>query len=145
MTITKIMVPPGKYYVGDPCYVFVKSDWQKILSSNKPNDLIINVEEGEKIIMFGVGGDGYFVDTSGKKYSVDSGSLGLVPIDLIDRNLIDGNLTKGNLFTFASTTLCKYIEDEFIAFGDVVFNLNSEVDFEYERNVEGRDCWQIWE
>lgn len=78
----------GKYYIGDPCYV-IKDDtlWQKFCNdlektnygSKKP--LFIN---GIKVFSKSTHhGDGIYFDQFKKKYLVDSGMIGCVPVELV--------------------------------------------------------------
>jgi len=75
----------GKYYVGDPCYIF-KESWDKVLDET---DFF---QPSNKITIFGMEcaggntahGDGSYYDEQGREYYVDSGSLAIIPVALLD-------------------------------------------------------------
>lgn len=81
----------GKYYVGDPCYIF-KENWIKVLHDTHYFD------DGEIVKVFNedciAGGtafsDGMYLDNYNREYYVDAGLLGVLPVSLL---LID------NLYT----------------------------------------------
>lgn len=78
-------LPAGKYYIGDPCYVFDES-WDRLLEStnylqNKgPVDF-----DGYTLFAYSTAyGDGTYTDQHGNEYPVDAGLLGAIPIELIE-------------------------------------------------------------
>lgn len=85
-------LPPGKYYIGDPCYVFGDDTWQRLLDAAEEGraDSALHVGdvvefEGHKVWSHStMNGDGEYEDQNGVKYCVDSGTIGVVPIELID-------------------------------------------------------------
>lgn len=74
----------GTYYIGDPCYLFEQS-WEKILDDNKyfesENQFINGLPVAVGSTCYG---DGTYTDNLGRKYSVDAGIIGILPIELID-------------------------------------------------------------
>src|SRR5579859_1834385 len=75
----------GNYYIGDPCYCFSHEKWDAIL--NATNCLDEPYKEGRKVLVaFGTAfGDGEYTDQDGNKYSVDSGMLAAIPVNMVDR------------------------------------------------------------
>jgi len=75
----------GIYYVGDPCYIFEKS-WMKVLTdTNYLRDTNSKIF-GKDFFAHGTCyGDGFYLDDSnkGRHYAVDSGMIGVIPIQLI--------------------------------------------------------------
>jgi hypothetical protein len=76
-------LPPGKYYIGDPCYIFDAETWTRIC------DTFINGEiveiDGVKCWSHGtMHGDGEFQDQNGNTFGIDSGMFAAVPIELIN-------------------------------------------------------------
>lgn len=73
----------GKYYIGDPCYIFSKS-WDKLIEENnflKPSVFII---DGHKCAIGSTAyGDGIYEDNFGYDYYVDAGLIGILPIELL--------------------------------------------------------------
>lgn len=81
-----LRLPPGKYFVGDPCYVFQDGTWDRVLSAASDfSDGQIQEFEGVQLWAHSTSnGDGEYEDQNGVKYGVDSGLLGAVPIELLD-------------------------------------------------------------
>lgn len=74
----------GKYYVGDPCYLFDES-WLDILDSNNYfNDKdTFHLINREKCFVIGTAyGDGTYYDDFSRSYSVDAGLIGILPVSL---------------------------------------------------------------
>lgn len=77
-------MPAGRYYIGDPCYVF-KDGWSKILGKTNylngpyPDDI------KDKIWAHGtMYGDGGYFDQYGFEYGVDAGLIGVVHESLVE-------------------------------------------------------------
>lgn len=82
----KITSPSGKFYVGDPCYV-LSDDIYYGIWDDKYNfeDGIINCKDNLSFLAHGTAyGDGLYTGTNGFDYGVDSGTLGIVPIELVE-------------------------------------------------------------
>ena len=87
-------LPPGKYFVGDLGYVSnSKEDWIEFFCtpSIKDGDGIYSYR-GKEFMIWSTGGDGFFPCLGGIEWMkdlkgrimVDSGSIGAIPVDLID-------------------------------------------------------------
>lgn len=78
----EIEVPPGKYYISDPCYFYVFNDrsaWTEFLRIRESGPALIEFR-GVQIITFDTAhGDGLFEDQNRHLYGVDTGMLGLLP------------------------------------------------------------------
>lgn len=79
---------PGKYYVGDLCYV-LDDRWDEFCSLTiKDNDCLdgtFKLEDGTIFWTHGTAyGDGTYRDREGRKYAVDAGLIGVVPLKEID-------------------------------------------------------------
>ena len=74
----------GKYYVGDPCYIFGKS-WDKVLNDTDyfDNGEIVKVFSKDCIVGGTAYGDGIYTDNFGREYNVDAGLIGVLPVSLI--------------------------------------------------------------
>jgi hypothetical protein len=80
-----IRMPPGQYYVGDPCYVFNRKHWDELGAQTNWFDRSVGELNGQKMIAFGTAyGDGLYSDQNGRMYPVDAGLIGVVPVELID-------------------------------------------------------------
>ena len=73
-------IPAGTYYIGDPCYVFGRDSWNKLIELTDCFE-IPNVEYKDKpVIAFETNsGDGKY-----NGFCVDSGLIGIVDISLIE-------------------------------------------------------------
>jgi hypothetical protein len=70
-----VTMPPGRYWVGDLCYV-LQDEWGG--SCGKP-DGVHALPDGRRVAMFStIHGDGTYFDEQGREYAVDSGSLGCI-------------------------------------------------------------------
>lgn len=82
----KNILPKGTYYIGDPCYVFNNESWAELLE--KANYFLNEeVVEFKNMLVFSGGttfGDGHYLSNVGMEFSVDSGTIGAVPIELVD-------------------------------------------------------------
>lgn len=77
----KIQFKKGKYYIGDPCYVFEKS-WSDVL--HKTDYFRENKLFGKTICGGGtVHGDGIYQDGEARDYGVDAGLIAILPISLL--------------------------------------------------------------
>lgn len=76
----------GKYYIGDPCYIFEKL-WVDVL---KTTNFFTDGEHNlfGKTVFGGATayGDGSYKDNYGRNYDVDSGLLAIIPAALIAKD-----------------------------------------------------------
>jgi hypothetical protein len=80
-------LPPGTYFIGDPCYVFDndRDTWDRLLTVQGFGDGKVVEFEGHQLWAASTKyGDGTYRDQNGAEYGVDSGMLGAVPIELIE-------------------------------------------------------------
>ena len=80
------MLPAGKYYVGDLCYVLDDDEWDEVCSliiqGNKVIDGEFVLKDGREFAIYSTAyGDGEYNDYYGNSYSVDSGSIGCIKIE----------------------------------------------------------------
>ena len=74
-----ITLPPGTYYVGDPCFAIGRDNWTGFLESF-PQRNAASMMDGHKSAVFGnFGGDGPRRDRNDQTYQVESGLLAVVP------------------------------------------------------------------
>lgn len=95
----------GTYYVGDPCYCMGGQKWMEFLrawyrdpeafidgdgnSAPKDNPLnasVVETPEGKAFIMSTGFGDGCLADSDGNTYGIDSGTIGVVQVGLVNRD-----------------------------------------------------------
>lgn len=99
--------PAGKYYIGDPCYVFGDDVWSKGCDQMFDQGRSVDKDSGGVLVEV-VGdngktyrwwqadtdyGDGVYKDQYGHEYGVDAGCIGIVPYECLDEG--DG----GKFFT----------------------------------------------
>jgi hypothetical protein len=122
---TQVLVSPGTFAVGDPCYVIPSGqDWADLLGScgffnadpSLPNSGPVGVLHGVPVLAFGTAfGDGCYRGNDGRDYPVDAGLIGLVPVEVADLNATSGH----NVITFTEPTMCTRTEDGTISFGSL--------------------------
>lgn len=144
------VLPAGKYFVGDPCYVISDSKWGALLDQTgflglyaTPESMRQNMDryDGNKCGMWlfeGVAigasstkhGDGGYFDQYGNCYSVDSGTLGVVPFEYIQAteklnlSLLDGIL---RVVDFPTSFTVEY-SDGIVFIGDIEINTDPKCD-----------------
>ena len=109
-------LPAGEYWLGDPCYVIKDDQWLDFLKHiNRENG---SAEfQGHQLTVFDTRhGDGVYQDGAGNLYPVDSGQIGAVPKDLIQREAL---MHMGRLIDSSSPLVCTD-EDGILTFGDTV-------------------------
>lgn len=75
------MLPPGKYYVGDLCYIMSHEDWKSFLGHTSYESGEFNLPEGYKVAIYRTAyGDGEYFDKEKNNYCVDSGTIGCIPL-----------------------------------------------------------------
>ena len=81
-----IMLPPGRYFLGDPCLAIHQDSWPAFLQSFSARNTASTMD-GHKSAVFGAfGGDGLRHDAQGQPYEVESGLIAALPQDLITKN-----------------------------------------------------------
>ena len=80
------MMPAGKYYIGDLCYVMADEEWREICNIIIKGEKIVDGEfelpDGRRFAIYSTAwGDGEYHDQYGHTYSVDAGSIGCVRLD----------------------------------------------------------------
>lgn len=78
-----IDLPPGKYFLGDPSLAIPK-DCIEIVNSI-PYGEYLDIEGLGRVAVFHAGGDGCYEDEEGHPHFVESGCLGVAPIDNLSK------------------------------------------------------------
>lgn len=86
----KITAPSGKFWVGDPCYVLSDDVYYGIWDDKYHfEDGKIDVDDKLSFLVHGTAyGDGSYPSSNGFDYGVDSGTLAVIPMDLVAK--LDG-------------------------------------------------------
>jgi len=114
-----VVVPAGKYVLGDPCYSVPDEDWETLLHScdyfNKPIGTVGDVQVLAFQTMYG---DGEYEDSRGNKHSVDAGLIGLVPLEYADLTQINWGDEGPVIVEFRHETNCyMYAKSGLLKFG----------------------------
>jgi hypothetical protein len=135
-----VTLPPGTYVIGDPCYQLNDEQWEEVLYESDDFESpigVFNRQNGGKgfAIAFSTAyGDGLYNDLDDREYGVDSGLIGIIPVDQVD-NLDD---TNANVITFTSPFTCKKIK-QMLVFGHIEINVSGDVEDPYEEEVDDDD------
>lgn len=102
-TTVSHVYPAGKYYIGDICYALSSTVYELVWGDEhnyKPGTYSATYKghRGEFSVAHTAYGDGLYVDPrSGLDYTVDSGSIGIVPYNLCSpKNIKDGVIAGGH-------------------------------------------------
>ena len=128
-TYKSYIVPAGKYWLGDPCYIIKDSHWLQFcnefsIGENEGNTYI-TLEDNTKILAFSTyHGDGYYLDQHGNGYAVDAGLIGLIPWSYTEKfSKKDSTeyFSLSNVVEFAEETLC-FTTDGILTFGNYIID-----------------------
>lgn len=114
-------LPAGKYYIGDPCYIFSES-WDDLLGVVSFDG---DIEEYKTYQLWGHStafGDGMYDDQNDNEYCVDSGVLAAVPYELIEDAAGE---TNGTIIDAPNGLLVEYNNGTFI-FNDITIMTDTD-------------------
>jgi hypothetical protein len=123
------MMPAGKYYVGDLCYVMSNDEWKEIcgLLFEGRNDYGVNqgeftMKDGRRIASYHTAyGDGVYESNIHTSHSVDSGGIGCILVSDIEADKYEDIQELGAIVDFA-VNFPTSNEDGEIQFGHVSIN-----------------------
>ena len=101
MNSRSLKFPKGEYFFGDLCSLFphpnypttLNKDWIDIFCANDEGDWEYKKKD---YFLFNTGGDGYFLNhRSGEYVPVNSGSLGLIPTEVLDTEILENVIEDG--------------------------------------------------
>lgn len=124
------MMPAGKYYIGDLCYV-MSDDWDEVCELTIKDSKVINGEfemkDGRRFAMYSTKyGDGLYRSNMGTKHAVDSGTIGCILVDdIIDIPKFEIEDKLGTVVTI-DRSFSTAERDGLIVFGDVIINTESD-------------------
>lgn len=117
-----VTMPAGEYFVGDPCYAVPDEKWSDWLDDayggrdGNTVDVLLAEVDGRPVLGISTAyGDGVYWASDGCSYPVDSGLLGLVPVEVAEKEEPFGMQRR----TFSRSLAC----DRFLAYGHGVVNL----------------------
>ena len=138
-----MMLPAGKYYVGDLCYVMHK-EWDEVCGlffkdrdDHGCNEGEFNLKDGRRFASFNTKyGDGGYWDQFGNEYGVDAGLIGCIALDDIDLTSGDNFTSGGQIIEFkndfsvsGSQGLSRQDWDGVIRIGHIVINTDGDGDY----------------
>ena len=102
------MMPAGRYYVGDLCYV-MHPEWDEACdhffagrNDGGCNDGVFILKDGRRYAAFStMYGDGTYNDQLGHSYSVDAGLIGCIRVEDIRDETYDNLLDLGAIVEFS--------------------------------------------
>lgn len=133
----------GKYYIGDPCYVFDKS-WERVLQETSyfedpaDDDSLFTIF-GKKMVCGGTAyGDGEYLDNFGRKYAVDAGLIACMPVSLlkIDNKITVKQAEKDELLhiVFMEHDFECSVSNGIFQFGNIIINTEDQDDFDRDED-----------
>ena len=120
-----VKVPPGKYWLGDPCYSVPSELWCPLLDScetfDRPIGTVTKDGQEYQVLAFGTAyGDGVYRDQFDNSFPVDAGLIGLTPV-----GLADGEPFGSTLVEFKEDTECSCYEG-ILQFGPHTINTKED-------------------
>ncbi|CAM6054460.1 unnamed protein product [Sphagnum tenellum] len=123
-----MLVEAGEYYLGDPCYAFSHQTWDMLLEQSNHFANHIGQIGGLTVIAFRTAhGDGNYRNLSLGDVMVDSGMIGLVPVDAADREPNPSHMYR---VSFPRAFYCTN-NNGTLVFGEYRIDTNPEEDFDY--------------
>ena len=111
----RFVLPPGRYYIGDPCYAIDDAKWHDYINAWESGRTWYGIWP----VMFNTAyGDGGYLGTDMVVYSVDSGSLGVVPTGFVTKRTEVELDRLGQTYTFPEPFAC-YQKDGVMYFGEI--------------------------
>jgi hypothetical protein len=129
-----VIVPAGKYVLGDPCYSVPGHLWGDLLDSCGLFGLdeggsSVGFVAGHHVLGFGTAyGDGMYKGSDGHSYGVDAGMIGLVPYELAVGQEWGG---LSRVVEFTENTVCTN-QGGLMRFGDIVIDTLGDEEEEEE-------------
>lgn len=104
------MMPAGRYYVGDLCYVMDDAEWNEFCKLTiKGNDCLegeFEMPDGRRFATYSTKwGDGCYRDQSGNEYCVDAGLIGCIRVEDIRAEKYENLERLGAIHEFRSDFL----------------------------------------
>lgn len=123
--MSAVTLPAGKYFVGDPCYVFSDKDWDRMIdevmypphndgcTTGSGYDGIYNFNGYSGWFNHTAHGDGGYFDSHGNEFGVDAGCIGATPIELTDPEKLADLDQLGLIKEFTKPFSCEYVDGTF--------------------------------
>ena len=140
------MMPAGKYYVGDLCYV-MHPEWDEFcdltIKGNACLDGEFNLADGRRFASFGtLYGDGLYASNIGTKHSVDAGLIGCILVsDIRDPEGTEAAMKSLGAVVEFTEPFTTSESGGVIRFGHVEINTGDVDDDEYDGQPDEMQEW----
>jgi len=129
--------PAGRYYIGDLCYVFTDKEWEELCKMELWNG---DSHEFKGKIIYSDGtayGDGEYNDQKGNSYPVDSGTIGIAPVEILSKSKLKSNFMffTPNFFDFKKEFTVES-NNGWFRFGHIVIETGEEENDIYDYDEE---------
>lgn len=144
-----MIMPAGKYWIGDPCYVFphdgpMENKWDELLNEV---DFFETLSYGEiddgKIKVWAAStayGDGHYISSNDKAFPVDAGLIGIVPLETVQYlDKKDCDLDYCGLFIEFKESFVVMSKNGYFTFGNIVIDTEDYDDEQYDEEYEYDD------
>lgn len=132
------MMPAGRYYIGDLCYVMTEKEWNEFCKLTIVDHDVVNGEfafaDGRRFATYSTKwGDGAYQSNINSKHLVDSGSIGCMRLNEINIEMLDEEEMErlGAIVNFDLPFYTKE-SDGLIKFGDVIINTDADEYYDEE-------------
>lgn len=127
------MMPAGKYYVGDLCYV-MHPEWHEVCDLLDGDEGVYSLKDGRKFACLNTYyGDGVYTSNIGTKHSVDAGVIGCIRVcDIRDEEYTEEHINElGAIINFYEPFFV-WNEDGVLCFGQVRIDTKHDEYYEDE-------------
>lgn len=126
------MMPSGRYYVGDLCYVMGDDEWAEVckivFSGSTFEQGEFSLKDGRRFAIYSTTwGDGVYADQASNEYSVDSGSIGCIRVEDIRVEKYENIEDLGAIHEFQGEFVTSR-DDGVLQFGRVLIDTDPEYD-----------------
>ena len=102
----RFTAPPGKYYIGDLCYVLSDHVYENVFGDLGGYDSGLYQKKNSSdffLVDNTAYGDGLYGGSDGNEFGVDAGIIGICPVSLIEKG--DG---EGTIYEFKEPVVCRF-------------------------------------
>lgn len=107
----KFTAPPGKYYIGDLCYVLSEDVYDNVFGGLGGYDSGLYQKKGSSdffLLDNTAYGDGVYYGTDGREFGVDAGIIGICPASLVVKGY-----GENTLYEFKEPVTCRFKKGRF--------------------------------
>jgi hypothetical protein len=108
--VYRFTAPPGKYYIGDLCYVLGDDVYDKVFGG-QGYEMGLYTQTGTDnffLVDSTAYGDGLYLGSDRREFAVDAGLIGITPASCMAKN--DGG---GQIYTFTNPVECRFKNGRF--------------------------------